>query len=91
MNKFGTKILGTGSFLPPRILTNLELEKMVQTSDEWITTRTGIKERRVADNNTATSDLAVEAAKRALQEAGIPASEIDIIIVATITPDMTFP
>jgi len=84
-------IVGTGSFLPERILTNQDLEKMVDTSDDWITTRTGIKERRIADKDTATSDLATKAAQNALLKAGMEASEIDLIIVATITPDMNFP
>lgn len=84
-------IIGTGSFLPERILTNQDLEKMVNTSDEWITTRTGIKERRIADKDTATSDLATKAAQNALLDAGMEAPEIDLIIVATITPDMNFP
>ncbi|MBN1823287.1 MAG: ketoacyl-ACP synthase III [Endomicrobiales bacterium] len=89
--QYGVSILGTGSFLPPKVLTNADLEKMVQTSDEWITTRTGIKERRIADEKTATSDLAIEASKKALEEAGVKAEEIEEIIVATITPDMFFP
>jgi len=84
-------IIGTGSFLPDRILTNQDLEKMVDTSDEWITTRTGINERRIADENTATSDLATKAAQNALLKAGLEASQIDLIIVSTITPDMNFP
>lgn len=84
-------IIGTGSYLPDRILTNQDLEKMVDTSDEWITTRTGIKERRIADENTATSDLATKAAQNALLKAGLEASQIDLIIVSTITPDMNFP
>jgi 3-oxoacyl-[acyl-carrier-protein] synthase-3 len=84
-------IIGTGSFLPEQILTNQDLEKIVDTSDEWITTRTGIKERRIADKDTATSDLATKAARNALEKAGMEASEIDLIIVATITPDMNFP
>ena len=91
MNKYGVKILGTGSFMPPKVLTNADLEKMVQTSDEWITTRTGIKERRIADEKTATSDLAIEAAKKALEEAKLKPEDIDMIIVATVTPDMSFP
>lgn len=91
MSKFGVKILGTGSSVPDKILTNSELEKMVQTTDEWITSRTGIKERRIADKNTATSDLAIGAAKKALAEAKIKPEELDAIIVATITPDMFFP
>jgi 3-oxoacyl-[acyl-carrier-protein] synthase-3 len=73
------------------VLTNAELEKMVQTTDEWITTRTGIKERHIADEKTATSDLAYEAAKIALDEAKLSVEDIDAIIVATITPDMLFP
>lgn len=91
MEKYGVKILGTGSFVPEKVLTNADLEKIVQTSDEWITTRTGIKERHVTDEKTATSDLAVEAAKRALKEANITKDDLDAIIVATITPDMAFP
>lgn len=77
--------------MPDRILTNDELSKIVDTSDEWITTRTGIKERRIAREDEATSDLASEAAKRALEAAGLKAEELDLIIVATVTPDMFFP
>lgn len=84
-------ILGIGSYVPPRILTNNDLEQMVDTSDEWIRTRTGISERRIADEVTVTSDLATYAAKNAMESAGITESEIDAIIVATITPDMPFP
>src|SRR5438094_8801451 len=84
-------IIGTGSYVPEKILTNAELEKMVETSDEWITTRTGIKERRIAGKDEFTSDLAARAAMRAIQKAGISPGEIDLIIVATITPDMPFP
>lgn len=84
-------ILGLGSYLPKRVLTNKELEKMVDTTDEWITTRTGIKERRIASPEEATSDMATEAAKRALKAANLKAEDIDLIIVATITPDMFFP
>ena len=84
-------IVGTGSFVPDKILTNLELEKIVNTSDEWIVSRTGIKERRIADEETAASDLALKAAERALESAGIGPEEIDLIVVATITPDMAFP
>jgi len=91
MNKIGVKVLGTGSFLPKRVLTNLELEKIVQTSDEWITTRTGIKERRIVDDSIATSDIAIEAARKALEEAKVAPQDLDAIIVATITPDMFFP
>ncbi|MBI5574551.1 MAG: ketoacyl-ACP synthase III [Elusimicrobia bacterium] len=87
----GIEIIGIGSYLPEKILTNAELEKMVATSDEWITTRTGIKERRIAKDMEATSDLAIQSAKRALKKANITPEEIDAIIVATITPDMFFP
>ncbi|OGW85128.1 MAG: 3-oxoacyl-ACP synthase [Omnitrophica bacterium RIFCSPLOWO2_01_FULL_45_10] len=84
-------IIGLGAYLPERVLTNKELEKMVDTTDEWITTRTGIKERRIARDDEATSDMAVEAAKRALDDARLKPQDIDLIIVATITPDMFFP
>ncbi|MBC7324659.1 MAG: ketoacyl-ACP synthase III [Moorella sp. (in: Bacteria)] len=84
-------IVGTGSCLPERIMTNADLEQMVDTSDEWIRTRTGIRERRVADATTAASDLAVPAAARALAMAGIPAEDVELIIVATVTPDTFFP
>ncbi len=84
-------IVGTGSFTPERVLTNQDLEKIVDTSDEWITTRTGIKERRIADPKTPASALASEAAKRALEAAGVKATELDQIIVGTVTGDRTFP
>ena len=84
-------VLGTGSFAPERVLSNHDLEKMVETSDDWITERTGIQERRIAQADVATSDLACEAGKRALEAAGMEASELDLIIVATVTPDMLFP
>jgi 3-oxoacyl-[acyl-carrier-protein] synthase III len=84
-------ITGVGSYLPSRILTNRDLEKMVDTTDEWITTRTGIKERRIAAEDEFTSDLGAEAAQRAMKAAGVTADQIDLIIVATITPDMPFP
>jgi 3-oxoacyl-[acyl-carrier-protein] synthase-3 len=84
-------IIGTGSYLPERILTNAELEKMVETSDEWIRSRTGIGERRIAADDECTSDMAAKAAQSALENAGITADEIDLIIVATVTPDMFFP
>ncbi len=85
------RITGTGSSVPDRVLTNFDLEKMVETSDEWITTRTGIKERRIAAADEYTSTFAVKAAKNALQLAGVTAVDIDLIIVATITPDFPFP
>ncbi len=84
-------IIGTGSYLPEKALTNAELEKMVETSDEWITSRTGIRERRIAADGEFTSDLAANAAKAAIENAGISAEEIDLIIVASITPDMFMP
>jgi 3-oxoacyl-[acyl-carrier-protein] synthase-3 len=84
-------ITGVGSYLPAKVLTNADLEKMVDTSDEWITTRTGIQERRVAAKNEFTSDMAVKAAQRAMKMAGVTAEQLDLIIVATITPDMPFP
>ena len=84
-------VVGVGKYLPKKILTNSELEKMVDTSDEWIITRTGIKQRHLAAKNQATSDLAIEAAKQALADARIKAQDVDLIIVATITPDMSFP
>jgi 3-oxoacyl-[acyl-carrier-protein] synthase-3 len=85
------KITGTGFYAPDKILTNFDLEKMVDTSDEWIFTRTGIRERRIASEDQATSDLAVEAGKRALKNAGLKVKDIDLIIVATSTPDTIFP
>jgi len=84
-------IAGTGSYLPERILTNAELEKIVETTDEWITSRTGIKERRIAAEGQTTSDMATEAAKKALEQAKINATDLDLIIVATITPDTLTP
>lgn len=84
-------IISVGSYVPERVLRNADLEKMVETSDEWITTRTGIKERRLAADNEFTSDMAAKSALRAMQNGGITADEIDLIIVATITPDMPFP
>src|SRR6184192_1705065 len=84
-------ITSVGSYVPCKVLTNSDLEKMVETSDEWITSRTGIKERRICCADEFTSDLAARAAMRAIQKAGISPGEIDLIIVATITPDMPFP
>jgi 3-oxoacyl-[acyl-carrier-protein] synthase-3 len=91
MNGIPVGILGTGMYVPERILSNRDLEQMVDTNDEWIVTRTGIRERRIASEQQATSDLAYEAALEALRNAGITAEELDLIIVATITPDMAFP
>ena len=84
-------IIGTGSCLPDRIMTNLEFEKTVDTSDEWIKSHTGICERRVSDEKTATSDLSTTAALRALENANLKPEDIDLIVVATVTPDMVFP
>ncbi len=84
-------IAGTGSYLPERVLTNAELETMVDTDDEWIRTRTGMRERRIARADEATSDMAVVAARRAMESAGVEADEIDLIVVGTCTPDMLFP
>jgi 3-oxoacyl-[acyl-carrier-protein] synthase-3 len=85
------KIVGLGISLPDKILTNSDLEKMVDTSDQWIIERTGIKERRIADQKTACSDLVIDAAKQALQHAGMKANELDTIIVGTSSPDTIFP
>jgi 3-oxoacyl-[acyl-carrier-protein] synthase III len=84
-------ISGLGSYLPDKILSNADLEKIVDTNDEWIETRTGIRERRIVDADTAVSDICVVAAQRALDDAGVHAEEIDLILVATITPDFVFP
>lgn len=91
MSSSSTIILGTGSYTPKRVLTNEELSKMVYTSDEWIFTRSGIKERRIADENESVSDMGAEAAKRALEDAHLSASDIDLVIVATVTPDAPMP
>jgi len=84
-------LLGTGSALPSRILSNADLEQLVDTNDEWITSRTGMKERRIAEVGEATSDYATEAGRRALEAAGVDAKDVDLIICATVTPDMMFP
>ena len=85
------KISSVGTYVPPRLLTNADLEKMVATNDQWIVERTGIRERHLVDKGVATSDLAVEAAKKCLAARGVSASEVEVIIVATVTPDMMFP
>ena len=85
------KITALGTYVPPRVMTNADFERIVETSDEWIVSRTGIRERHVVDHGVATSDLAAEAAKRALVERGIDGNEIEAIVVATVTPDMLFP
>ncbi|MBM4153626.1 MAG: ketoacyl-ACP synthase III [Lentisphaerae bacterium] len=84
-------IAGTGSFAPERVMTNQDLQAIVDTTDEWIVSRTGMKERRIAGPGTATSDLASEAARRALADAGLAAGDVEMIVVATITPDYPFP
>ena len=88
---FKSKLAGCGAYLPERVVTNEELSETLDTSDEWIRQRTGISERRIAAKNELTSDLAVKAAKAALNHAGVLASEIDLIVLATATPDKTFP
>ena len=85
------RISGTGSYLPERVLGNAELEKLVDTTDEWITSRTGIRERRIAAEGETTGDLAFHAATRALEAAGVKASELDMIVLGTTTPDIIFP
>ncbi len=86
-----SRIVGTGSYLPPRVMTNAEFEARLETSDSWIRERTGIVERRIAEESQASSDLALEASRGALEAAGIAPGEIDLIIVATSTPDYVFP
>jgi 3-oxoacyl-[acyl-carrier-protein] synthase-3 len=91
MNPTGFRITGTGIHLPSRILTNADLEKMVDTTDEWIVTRTGIRERRLAAPGEMTSDMAAAAARQALAEASLDPADLDLILVATVTPDSFFP
>lgn len=88
---FKSRIAGTGSYLPPRVLTNSDLEKMVETNDAWIVERTGIRQRHIADPGVVTTDLALEAAKRALSAAGLEATDLDLIIFATVSPDQIMP
>jgi len=90
-NEIGVKIIGTGSYVPEKVLTNFDLEKMVETSDEWISTRTGIKERRILADDQTTSDLAYNASIKAIENAKISVDDIDLILVATVSPDMIFP
>ena len=85
------KISSVGTYVPPKLLTNADLEKMVATNDQWIMERTGIRERHIVEKGVATSDLAVEAARQCLEKRGIGADEVEVIIVATVTPDMFFP
>ncbi len=91
MTQLVSRLIGTGSYLPARAMTNDEISDIVDTSDAWITERTGIKTRHIAADGELTSDIAVEAAKRAMQRAGITAEDVDLIVVATTTPDKTFP
>ena len=86
-----SRIAGTGSYLPEKVLTNADLEKMVDTSDEWITSRSGIRERHLAAEGETTGDLAFQAARRAMEAAGVDASEIELIVLGTTTPDIIFP
>jgi len=86
-----SRLVGSGSYLPEKVLTNEQLAELVDTSDEWITERTGIKQRHIAAEGQLTSDLAREAALKALEYAGMKANEIDLIVVGTTTPDDTFP
>jgi 3-oxoacyl-[acyl-carrier-protein] synthase-3 len=91
MSLLSASIIGTGSYVPEKILSNADLERLVDTNDEWIVTRTGIRQRRIAAPEQTTSDLAAEAANAAMQNAGVTPEELDMIIVATVTPDMFFP
>src|SRR5579859_5344002 len=86
-----SRIAGTGSYLPERVVTNRDLEARIDTSDEWIVSRTGIEARHVAAEGEMTSDLALHAARRAMEVAGVGPGDIDLIVVATTTPDMVFP
>ena len=86
-----SKIVGTGGYLPEKVMTNADLEKIVDTSDEWIRERTGIEQRHIVDNNQTTSDLAYEASIQAMEMAGVESADLDLIIVATTTPDKIFP
>ena len=91
MNNSYSRIVGTGGYLPEKVLTNRDLELAVDTTDEWIYTRTGIRQRHIAADGEKTSDLALEASRNALQSAGIAAGDLDLIVMATTTPDMVFP
>jgi 3-oxoacyl-[acyl-carrier-protein] synthase III len=90
-NRIAAKITGVATYVPPRVVTNADLEKIVDTSDEWIRTRTGIRERHYADPGVAASHLGTEAARKLLAEKGVDTAEIDLIVVASVTPDMMFP
>src|SRR5229473_185763 len=90
-HRIAAKITGVAGYVPPKVLTNADLERMVETNDEWIRTRTGIRERHIAEEGMASSHLATEAAKTLLEKTKTDPSEIDLIIVASVTPDMFFP
>src|ERR1700733_11813814 len=89
--RIAAKITGVAGYLPPRVVTNADLEKIVDTTDEWIRSRTGIRERHYADPGVATSHLATEAAKKLIASTGVNPEEIELIVLATVTPDMLFP
>ena len=91
MNVRRVEIKSLATYVPPRLLTNADLEKMVETTDEWILQRTGIRQRHIVDPGVATSDLAAEAAREAITRAGLTPDDIDLIVVGTVTPDMLFP
>ena len=86
-----SRIIGTGSYLPEKVITNHDLEKLMDTSDQWIRERTGIQERRIAADDQNTSDLAVEACRKAIEAADIDPAEIDLVLLGTTTPDLIFP
>ena len=89
--RYSVGIVGLGSSVPDKIVTNDDLSKVMDTSDEWINSRTGIRERRIASKDIATSDLCTEAAKKAIEDANLDSKDIDLIIIATVTSDMAFP
>ena len=89
--RLAAKITGVAGYVPPRVVTNFDLEKITDTTDEWIRTRTGITERHYADPGVASSHLGTEAARKLLEAKGVPAEEIEMIVLATVTPDMLFP
>src|ERR1700732_2825537 len=89
--RIAAKITGVAGYVPPRVVTNFDLEKMVDTNDEWIRTRTGIRERHYVEPGVGASHLGTEAARKLLLENGVPSDQIDLIVVATVTPDMLFP
>ena len=91
MSVMRSVVLGCGSYLPSRVVTNSDLSRMVDTTDEWITQRTGIRERRIAAEGETTSDMGIKAARAALAAAGVDAQSIDLVVLATSTPDNTFP